>query len=75
VKHPGFLYVDERLARLSGLGNQLEAFFRTADFKVLRPDWELALAYSYGVSDQRSSGGFEKPSGFAAFSVIPFLLH
>lgn len=43
MKQPGFFDVDERLARLSGLGDQLEAF---------RPDLEKALAYS-----DRSKGG------------------
>ena len=40
--------VEERLARLSGLGDQLEVFSRTVDFEVFRPDLELALAYSDG---------------------------
>ena len=43
---------EERLARLSGLGDQLEAFFRTVDFEVFRPDLEKALA-----SSDRSKGG------------------
>lgn len=29
--------VDERLARLSGLGDQLEALSQTVDFEVFRP--------------------------------------
>ncbi len=41
MKQPGFFDVEERLARLSGLGDQLEAFSRTVDF-------EKALAYSDG---------------------------
>ena len=40
MKQPGFFDIDERLARLSGLGDQLEVF---------RPDLEQALAYSDGV--------------------------
>ena len=34
--------------RLSGLGDQLEAFSRTVDFEAFRPDLEQALAYSGG---------------------------
>ena len=37
MKQPGFFDVDARLARLSSLGNQLEAFSRTVDFEVLCP--------------------------------------
>ncbi len=44
----GIFDVEERLARLSGLGDQLEVFSRTVDFEVFRPDLELALAYLYG---------------------------
>lgn len=53
MKQPGFFDVEERLARLSGLGDQLEAFSRTVDFEVFRPDLELALAYSDGSKGGR----------------------
>jgi len=46
VKQPGFFDVGERLARLSGLGDQLEAFSRTVDFEAFCPDLDQALAYS-----------------------------
>lgn len=52
MKQSGFFDVEERLARLSGLGDQLEAFSRTVDFEAFRPDLEQALAYS-----DRSKGG------------------
>ncbi len=39
MKQPGFFDVEERLARLRGLGDQLEAS---------RSDLEKALAYSDG---------------------------
>ncbi len=52
MKQPGFFDVDERLAWLSGLGDQFEAFSRTVDFEAFRPDLEKALAYS-----DRSIGG------------------
>ena len=49
----GLFDVEERLARLSGLGDLFEAFSRTVDFVVFRPDLEKALAYS--------DGGIEEP--------------
>ncbi|WP_429956286.1 IS5 family transposase [Gluconobacter japonicus] len=53
MKQPGFFDVEERLARLSGLGDQLEAFSRTVDFEVFRPDLEKALAYSDRIKGGR----------------------
>ncbi|MPQ74737.1 IS5/IS1182 family transposase, partial [Acetobacter senegalensis] len=44
----GFFDVEERLARLSGLGDQLEAFSLTVEFEVFRPELNKALAYSDG---------------------------
>lgn len=52
MEQPGFFEVDERLARLSDLGDQLEAFARAVDFEQFRLDLEKALAYS-----DRSKGG------------------
>ncbi|MCP1229298.1 transposase, partial [Acetobacter fabarum] len=49
----GFFDVEERLARLSGLGDQLEAFSRTVDFEVFRPELNKALAYSDGSKGGR----------------------
>ena len=46
MKQPDFFDREERLARLSGLGDQLEAFSRSVVFEVFRPDPEKALAYS-----------------------------
>ncbi|CCT58821.1 transposase [Acetobacter pasteurianus 386B] len=40
---------------MNRLGDQLEAFFRTVDFEVFRPDLEKALAYSDGSKGSRSS--------------------
>lgn len=45
---PGFFDVDERLRRLSDLGDQLEVYGRVVDFEVFRPDLERALAYTSG---------------------------
>jgi hypothetical protein len=53
MKQPGFFDVEERLARLGGLGDQLEAFSRTVDFEVFRPNLNQALAYSNGSKGGR----------------------
>lgn len=45
---PGFFDIDERLKRLSDLGDQLEAFARAVDFEIFRGDLVKALAYSDG---------------------------
>ena len=50
---PGFFDVDERLKRLSDLGDQLEAFTAAVDFEVFRPELEAALAYSDGAKGGR----------------------
>ena len=44
----GFFDVDDRLKRLSDLGDQLLAFAEAVDFEVFRPDLNVALAYSDG---------------------------
>lgn len=48
MDQPGFFDIDERLARLSGLGDQLEAFSRAVDFELFRSELEAALSYSDG---------------------------
>lgn len=50
---PGFFDVDERLKRLSDLGDQLEAFTAAVDFEVFRPERKAALAYSDGTRGGR----------------------
>ncbi len=40
---PGFFDIDERLKRLSDLGDQLEAFAGAVDFEVFRTDLAKAL--------------------------------
>lgn len=42
----GFFDVDDRLKRLSELGDQLEAFRAAVDFELFRPELNAALAYS-----------------------------
>ncbi len=49
---PGFFDVEDRLQRLSDLGDQLDAFARVVDFEMFRPELEAALGYS-----DRSRGG------------------
>ena len=45
---PGFFDVDNRLKRLSDLGDHLEAFRSVIDFEIFRADLVSALAYSEG---------------------------
>jgi transposase len=45
---PGFFDIDERLKRLSGLGDHLEAFSAAVDFEMFRVDLVAALGYSDG---------------------------
>jgi transposase, IS5 family len=49
----GFFDVDERLQRLSDLGDQLEAYAATVDFEIFRAPLEAALAYADGVKAGR----------------------
>lgn len=53
MDQPGFFDIDERLARLSGLGDQLEAFSRAVDFELFRPELEKTLSYSDGSKGGR----------------------
>lgn len=53
MTQPGFFDVEGRLARLSGLGDQLEAFFRTVDFEMFRSELNKALVYSDGSKGGR----------------------
>jgi transposase len=52
-KQPGFFDIDERLTRLSDLGDQLEGFRAAVDFELFRSDLDQALAYSDGVQGGR----------------------
>ena len=53
MSQPGFWDYEERLRRLSDLGDQLEAFSRVIDFEVFRKDLEAALARSDGAEGGR----------------------
>ena len=50
---PGFFDVDDRLRRLSDLGDQLEAFGRAVDFELFRADLDGALGYRSGPQGGR----------------------
>ncbi|MGH6829790.1 MAG: IS5 family transposase [Methylocella sp.] len=52
-RQAGFFDVDDRLKRLSHLGDQLEAFRAAVDFEMFRPDLDAALAYSDGAQGGR----------------------
>ncbi|GBQ75549.1 transposase [Acetobacter malorum DSM 14337] len=53
MKQLDFFDVEEGLAGLSGLSDQLEAFSRTVDFEAFRPDLDKALAYADGSRGDR----------------------
>ena len=50
---PGFFDVEDRLRRLSDLGDQLEAYGRLVDFEHFRPALEKALGYADGTRGGR----------------------
>jgi hypothetical protein len=50
---PGFFDIDDRLKRLSDLGDQLEAFRVVVDFETFRPELNAALSYSNGSQGGR----------------------
>lgn len=45
-RQAGFFDVDDRLKRLSDLGDQLEAFEAAVEFEAFRPEANAALTYS-----------------------------
>ena len=49
---PGFFDIDDRLKRLSDLGDQLETFRSAVDFELFRPELNAALSYT-----DRAEGG------------------
>jgi len=49
----GLFDVDERLRRLSDLGDQLETYAAAVDFEIFRPDLEAVLAYADGQKGGR----------------------
>ncbi len=55
ARQPGLFDVDERLRRLSDIGDQLEAFSAVVDFEIFRPELDAALAYGDGTKGGRPS--------------------
>ena len=53
ARQPGFFDVEERLRRLSDLGDQLEAYGQVVNFELFRSDLEKALSYSDGAKGGR----------------------
>ena len=49
----GFFDVQDRLKRLSDLGDQLEAYGRLVDFEHFRPALETAVRYCDGTKGGR----------------------
>src|SRR5580704_17522607 len=52
-RQAGFFDVDDRLKRLSDLGDQLEAFEAAVEFEAFRPQLNAALTYSNGTQGGR----------------------
>ena len=52
-RQPGLFDVDDRLQRLSDIGDQLEAFSAVVDFEMFRPALETALRYGDGSKGGR----------------------
>src|SRR6476469_5098259 len=50
---PGFIDVDDRLRRLSDLGDQLVAFRSAVHFEIFRADLEAAVGYRSGPQGGR----------------------
>ncbi len=53
MAEPGFFDFDERLKRLSDIGDQLEAYANAVDFDIFRPGLVRALNYSDGAKGGR----------------------
>lgn len=53
ARQAGLFDVEERLRRLSDIGDQLEAFSSVVDFEMFRPDLEVALNYGDGAKGGR----------------------
>jgi IS5 family transposase len=53
ARQPGLFDVDDRLKRLSDIGDQLEAFSTVVEFEMFRPELEAALSYSDGAKGGR----------------------
>ena len=54
---PGFFDFDQRLQRLSDIGDQLEAYAAAVDFEIFRSDLDAALGYTSGSQGGRPPFG------------------
>jgi hypothetical protein len=54
VWQPGFFDIDDRLKRLSDLGDQLETFRSAVDFELFRPELNAALSCNNAKSKIRA---------------------
>ena len=55
TRQPGLFDVEERLQRLSDIGDQLEAYAAVVDVELFRPQLEEALGYSDGAKGGRAA--------------------
>jgi hypothetical protein len=62
---PGFFDIDDRLRRLSDLGDQLETFRSAVDFELFRPELNAALSYT-----DRPEGGRPPLDPVLMFKVL-----
>src|ERR1700748_3108792 len=62
---PGFFDIDDRLKRLSDLGDQLETFRSAGDFEVFRPELNAALSYT-----DRTEGGWPPFDPVLMFKIL-----
>ncbi|WP_161941221.1 transposase, partial [Pseudovibrio axinellae] len=62
---PGLFDVEDRLQRLSDIGDQLEAYDKTVDFEVFRSDLEKTLAYG-----DRAKGGRPPFDAVLMFKIL-----
>ena len=52
-RQPGLFDIQERLKRLSDLGDQLDTYGRLVDFEAFRPELVAAVAYGDGAQGGR----------------------
>ena len=62
---PGFFGIDDRLKRLSDLGDQLETFRSAVDFELFRPELNAALSYT-----DRTEGGRPRFDPVLMFKIL-----
>ena len=70
AREPGFFDFDERLQRLSDIGDQLEAYGEAVDFELFRLQLEATLDYSDG-----SNGGRPPFDPVLMFKVLVIQAH